>query len=36
MTYRQGAGGKQFVVVAAGGFGDWTRPGDALVAFALP
>ena len=37
MTYRLRPGGKQFVVVAAGGhmlLG--TKPGDSLVAFALP
>ncbi|CAN5265636.1 hypothetical protein BH23VER1_BH23VER1_34350 [soil metagenome] len=34
-TYR--AGGRQFVVIAAGGAGKLgTRPGDAIVAFALP
>ncbi len=35
LTYRRGADGRQFVVVAAGGHG-WSEPGDALVAFALP
>jgi quinoprotein glucose dehydrogenase len=35
MTYR--AGGKQFVVIAAGGHGKLgTRLGDSLIAFALP
>ena len=35
MTYR--AGGKQYVVIAAGGHGRMTtRLGDAVVAFALP
>src|SRR5262245_19726967 len=37
MTYRLSEGGRQFVVIAAGGhmlFGK--QPGDALVAFALP
>jgi quinoprotein glucose dehydrogenase len=37
MTYRVGPGGKQFIVIAAGGhmlLG--TEPGDALVAYALP
>jgi glucose dehydrogenase len=37
MTYRLRSGGRQYVVVAAGGhmlMG--TKPGDALVAFALP
>jgi quinoprotein glucose dehydrogenase len=33
MTYR--AGGKQYVVIAAGGSGGF-GPGDHLVAFALP
>jgi quinoprotein glucose dehydrogenase len=33
MTYE--AGGRQFVVIAAGGGGSFGR-GDALVAFALP
>jgi quinoprotein glucose dehydrogenase len=37
MTYRPRPGGKQFVVIAAGGHGKLgTRLGDALVAFALP
>ncbi len=37
MTYRLGAEGKQYVVIAAGGHGKLgTRRGDALVAFALP
>ena len=35
MTYRARDGGRQFVVIAAGGHG-WSEPGDALVAFALP
>jgi quinoprotein glucose dehydrogenase len=35
MTYR--AGGKQFVVIAAGGHGKFgTQLGDYVVAFALP
>ncbi len=37
MTYRAGPGGKQFVVIAAGGHGKLgTRLGDSLIAFALP
>jgi quinoprotein glucose dehydrogenase len=36
MTYRLRPTGKQFVVIAAGGWSDWTPPGDAVVAFALP
>jgi quinoprotein glucose dehydrogenase len=37
MTYRAGAGGRQFVVIAAGGHGNLgTRQGDYVVAFALP
>jgi quinoprotein glucose dehydrogenase len=37
MTYRLREGGKQYVVIAAGGHGLLgTPPGDALVAFALP
>jgi quinoprotein glucose dehydrogenase len=35
MTYRATAGGKQHVVIAAGGQNLW-GPGDRLVAFALP
>ena len=35
MTYRTKEGGRQYVVVAAGGGGAW-GPGDSLVAFALP
>ncbi len=35
MTYRLRPGGKQYVVIAAGGHG-WSEPGDALLAFALP
>lgn len=34
-TYRLGPGGRQYVVVAAGGHG-WSEPGDAVIAFALP
>ena len=34
MTYE--AGGKQYVVIAAGGGKGFTRPGDEFVAFALP
>jgi len=37
MTYRLHPGGKQFVVIAAGGHGKLgTKLGDSLVAFALP
>ena len=38
MTYRLGANGKQYVVIAAGGHAKITeeKPGDALVAFTLP
>ena len=37
MTYRLREDGRQFVVIAAGGHGLFgTRPGDALLAFALP
>ena len=37
MTYRLHPGGKQFVVIAAGGHGKLgTKLGDALIAFALP
>ena len=37
MTYRAGADGRQFVVIAAGGHGNLgTRQGDYVVAFALP
>jgi quinoprotein glucose dehydrogenase len=38
MTYRARAGGRQFVVVAAGGHGkiDGIKLGDSVVAFALP
>jgi quinoprotein glucose dehydrogenase len=35
ITYRLREGGRQFVVIAAGGHG-WSEPGDALMAFALP
>jgi len=35
LSYRATPGGRQFVVVAAGGHG-WSSPGDAIVAFALP
>jgi quinoprotein glucose dehydrogenase len=35
MTYRSKNGGKQFIIIAAGGHG-WSEPGDAVVAFALP
>ena len=38
MTYRLRDDSKQFVVVAAGGFGKngMTKMGDSVVAFALP
>ena len=37
MTYRVRPGGRQFVVIAAGGHGTLgTRAGDAVVAYALP
>jgi quinoprotein glucose dehydrogenase len=37
MTYRAGAGNRQFVVIAAGGHGNLgTKQGDYLIAFALP
>jgi quinoprotein glucose dehydrogenase len=35
ISYRTHRGGRQFIVVAAGGHG-WSSPGDAIVAFALP
>ncbi|MEM1112712.1 MAG: pyrroloquinoline quinone-dependent dehydrogenase [Pseudomonadota bacterium] len=35
MTYRARPGGRQYIVIAAGGHG-WSEPGDALMAFALP
>jgi quinoprotein glucose dehydrogenase len=35
MTYRLRPDGPQYLVVASGGHG-WSRPGDALLAFALP
>lgn len=35
MSYKLDKNGKQFIVVAAGGHG-WSKPGDALVAYALP
>jgi len=36
MTFRIGEGGRQYVVIAAGGDGGVFGKGDALVAFALP
>ena len=37
MTYRLGDGGRQFVVIAAGGHpGLDTTTGDSIIAFALP
>ena len=35
LSYRVREGGKQFIVVAAGGHG-WSVPGDAVMAWALP
>jgi quinoprotein glucose dehydrogenase len=35
LTYRLREDGRQFLVVAAGGHG-WSKPGDALIAYALP
>jgi quinoprotein glucose dehydrogenase len=35
IAYRARSGGRQYVVVAAGGHG-WSQPGDVLMAFALP
>lgn len=35
LSYRAREGGRQFVVIAAGGHG-WSEPGDAIIAFALP
>jgi quinoprotein glucose dehydrogenase len=35
ITYRASEGGKQFLVIAAGGHG-WSEPGDVLIAYALP
>lgn len=35
MSYRVRPGGRQYVVVAAGGHG-WSEPGDTVMAFALP
>ena len=35
MTYRLRPGGRQYLVIAAGGHG-WSESGDALTAFALP
>lgn len=35
MTYRLNKAGKQYIVVAAGGHG-WSKPGDVLIAYALP
>jgi glucose dehydrogenase len=36
MTYRARPGGRQFIVIAAGGSGGLWGKGDELVAFALP
>ena len=35
ISYRSRSGGRQYVVIAAGGHG-WSEPGDALLAFSLP
>mgnify|MGYP005669639859 CR=1 FL=1 len=35
LTYRLSKNGKQYIVIAAGGHG-WSKPGDHLLAFALP
>ncbi len=35
LSYRATVGGRQFVVLAAGGHG-WSTAGDAIMAFALP
>jgi quinoprotein glucose dehydrogenase len=35
ISYRGTSGGRQYIVVAAGGHG-WSKPGDSIVAFALP
>jgi len=35
ITYRTKPGGRQYLVVAAGGHG-WSEPGDAVIAYALP
>ena len=35
ISYRSTSGGRQYIVVAAGGH-DWAKPGEALVAFGLP
>jgi quinoprotein glucose dehydrogenase len=35
ISYRARHGGRQYVVIAAGGHG-WSEPGDAIIAFALP
>ena len=35
ISYRTREGGRQFIVIAAGGHG-WSEPGDLLIAFALP
>ena len=35
LSYRLQKNGKQYVVIAAGGHG-WSKPGDAIMAFALP
>jgi quinoprotein glucose dehydrogenase len=37
MTYRSAKSGRQFLVVVAGGHGTLgTKPGDAVIAYALP
>ena len=35
MSYRAKQGGRQYVLIAAGGHG-WSEPGDAIIAFSLP
>ena len=35
ITYRATQGGRQFVLIAAGGHG-WSQPGDAIIAYSLP
>ncbi|MGH7533332.1 MAG: pyrroloquinoline quinone-dependent dehydrogenase, partial [Gemmatimonadales bacterium] len=36
MTYRLGPGQRQYIVIAAGGDGDFFGKSDALIAYALP
>ena len=35
ITYRATQGGRQFVLIAAGGHG-WSQPGDTIIAYSLP